>query len=209
MIEAAMKKLRKQLVCLATLAAALLAMQVSMRAQAAGPAIDPALVAKASAGDAAAQVAVGERYAAHAAELHDAAEAAEAYRTAAAWYRKAAQQASIPADMHLAQLYRDGGKGFARDMPQAAEWYRKAAELGDGTAQATLGLLYSIGQGVPQSDVEAYFWLNLAASVKGPKQQQYAANRQMIGTHITTSEQEEVEQRVAKWIAAHPPTENR
>ena len=110
----------------------------------------------------------------------------------------------IPAEMHLAALYRDGGKGFPRDMEQAAAWYRKAAEQGDVTAQATLGVLYSIGQGVLQSDVEAYYWLDLAAAVKGPNQDKYAANRQMVGTHITTEELDEVQERVAKWLAAHP-----
>jgi len=96
------------------------------------------------------------------------------------------------------------GRGAAQDLKQAAEWYRKAAEQGDVSAQATLGLLYSLGQGVPKSDVEAYFWLDLAASVKSPKQEQYAANRQLIGTHITTDELADVEERVAKWQAAHP-----
>jgi hypothetical protein len=51
---------------------------------------------------------------------------------------------------------------------QAAAWYRKAAEQREAGAQGTLGVLYSIGQGVPQSDVEAYFWLDLAAAAKGP-----------------------------------------
>ena len=95
-------------------------------------------------------------------------------------------------ELHLAALYRDGGKGFPRDMAQAAAWYRKAAEQGDVTAQGTLGVLYSMGQGVPQSDVEAYFWLDLAAAVKGPNQEQYAANRQMIGEHITADELSDV-----------------
>jgi TPR repeat protein len=89
-------------------------------------------------------------------------------------------------------------------MSQAAEWYRKAAEQGDVTAQATLGVLYSIGQGVPRDDVEAYYWLDLAASVKGPNQEKYAASRQLIGTHITADQLEEVQDRVAAWIAAHP-----
>jgi TPR repeat protein len=106
--------------------------------------------------------------------------------------------------MHLAALYRDGGKGFPRQMDQAAAWYRRAAEQGDADAQGTLGLLYSIGQGLPQDFVEAYYWLDLAAAVEGPRQQQYAQNRQMAGTHITVDELEEIEARVAKWKAAHP-----
>ncbi len=166
-------------------------------AQTRGSGIDQGLLAKANGGDPTAQVSVGESYAAGNGVTRDLNQAAE-------WYRKAADKNDIAGELHLAALYRDGGKGFARDMEQAAAWYRKAAEQGDVGAQATLGLLYSLGQGVVKNDVEAYFWLDLAASVKGPKQEQYAANRQLIGTHITTDELEEVEERVAKWQAAHP-----
>ena len=169
------------------------------------PAIDPALLDKANAGDAAAQVEMGDiRRAAGDAVIRNLPLSAEYYKTGRTWYRKAADQGFIPAEMHLAALYRDGGKGFPRDMEQAAAWYRKAAEQGDVTAQATLGVLYSIGQGVPHDDVEAYFWLDLAASVKGPNQDKYAANRQLVGTHITAEELEEVQDRVAAWLAAHP-----
>jgi uncharacterized protein len=175
-------------------------------AQAAGQSAnaDAALVAKANAGDAAAQVQVGESYA-HAAEnTHDKVQVAEDYKQAEAWYRKAADQNNLAGELHLAALYRDGGIGFPRDMAQAAAWYRKAADQGDPDSQATLGVLYSMGQGVPQSYVEAYFWLDLAASVKSENQEKYAANRQMIGQHITADELADVEDRVAAWKAAHP-----
>jgi hypothetical protein len=89
-------------------------------------------------------------------------------------------------------------------MVQAAAWYGKAAEQGNVGAQATLGVLYSMGQGVPRNDVEAYYWLDLAASVKGPDQEKYAANRQIIGTHITADELADVQERVAQWLTAHP-----
>lgn len=168
-------------------------------------AIDPALLDKANAGDAVAQVQLGDSSrAAGDAVPHNPLQSAEFYNQAIAWYRKAADQGAVAGQMHLAALYRDGGKGFSHDMAQAAEWYRKAAEQGDVTAQASLGVLYSIGQGVPRDDAEAYFWLDLAASVKGPNQEKYAANRQLIGTHITTNQLEEVQDRVAAWIAAHP-----
>ena len=186
----------KQLLLAMTLTATLL----PASAQTASPlnsSIDPAVLAKANAGDPAAQVQVGESYAAGKDVARDLNQAAE-------WYRKAADRNYLSAELHLAALYRDGGKGFPRDAVQAAAWYRKAAEQGNVTAQATLGLLYSLGQGVAKSDVEAYFWLDLAASAKGPKQEQYAQNRQLIGTHITTDELEEVQERVAKWKAAHP-----
>lgn len=166
--------------------------------------VDPAQLAKASAGDAAAQVQVGESYARAGAAEHSQPEAEKDYAQAAAWYRKAADQNNIPGELHLAALYRDGGTGFDRDMTQAAAWYRKAAEQGDTDAQATLGVLYSMGQGVGQSSAEAYFWLDLAAGASGPNQEKYAAERQMVGQHITTDELADVQDRVAAWKAAHP-----
>ena len=84
-------------------------------------------------------------------------------RLAAEWYQKAANKGDIAGQLHLAVLYRDGGKGFERDMAQAAEWYRKAADQGDVSAQGMMGTLYSMGQGVEQNYVEAYYWLDLAA----------------------------------------------
>ena len=165
--------------------------------------IDAALLAKANASDAASQVLVGDSIAAGNGQARNAKQLAEDYEQAAEWYRKAAEKGDIGGETRLAALYRDG-RGLARDMTQAAEWYRKAAEQGDPTAQATLGVLYSMGQGVAHSDVEAYYWLDLAAAAKGPNQEKYAANRQMVGTHITAEELASVEERAAKWLAEHP-----
>jgi TPR repeat protein len=189
--EQLMKIRLTQLVPIAIFAVALL----SSAAQTAG--IDAALLAKANAGDAASEVLVGEGYAAGKGVAPD-------LKQAAAWYRKAADQANLAGENHLAALYRDGGKGFPRDMVQATAWYRKAAEQGDTGAQGTLGVLYSYGQGVAQDYVEAYYWLDLAAHVRGPKQEQYAANRQMIGQKITADELDAVRERVDQWLAAHP-----
>ncbi len=124
-------------------------------------------------------------------------------KLASDWYRKAAEQGNTAGEIHLAELYRDG-RGVDRDKTQAADWYRKAADQGDAGAQGTLAMLYVMGQGVPQNDVEAYFWLDLAAAVKTPRQDQYIANRQNVGTRITTDELQQLQERVAKWKAAHP-----
>ncbi len=166
--------------------------------------VDSALLAKANAGDPAAQVQVGEQYAHAAATEHYRTVATQDYQQAAAWYLKAANQKFIDGELHLAALYRDGGNGFPRDMEQAAAWYLKAANQGDVFAQGTLAVLYSMGQGVPHDDAEAYFWFDIAASVKGPNQEKYAANRQMIGERITADELADVQDRVAAWKAAHP-----
>ncbi|MGA2252876.1 tetratricopeptide repeat protein [Terracidiphilus sp.] len=158
--------------------------------------IDSTLVAKAAAGDAAAQVAVGEDYAAGKGVAQDLKQAAD-------WYRKAAEAGNAAGQVHLAELYRDG-RGVDRDKVQAAQWYGKAAEQGDAGAQGTLAVLYSVGQGVPQNYAEAYYWFDLAAAVESPKQQQYIANRQNMGAHITADELAAVQERAAKWKTAHP-----
>jgi TPR repeat protein len=132
---------------------------------------------------------------------------AQDYRQAAEWYQKAADKGDIAGQLHLATLYRDGGKGFERDMAQAAEWYRKAGDQGDVGAQGMMGTLYSTGQGVEQNYAEAYYWLDLAAAVNGPKQAQYANYRQMMGAHITADELAEVQRRAAAWKTAHPRTD--
>lgn len=176
-------------------------------AQAAGPEAatpDPALLAKANGGDRAAQVQMGDNSCAAGSGVQlSARQLAECNKIAAIWYRKAAEQGSLAGQLRLASLYRDG-KGVERDMEQAAVWYRKAAEQGDATAQATLGVLYNMGQGVPQSYTDAYYWFDLAARVKGPNQEKYANYRQMSGEHITTDELAEIQERVDKWLAAHP-----
>lgn len=165
--------------------------------------VDPALAAKAAAGGAAAQVAVGEQYAHAAAAAQDPDEAADAWRQSAEWYRKAASAGDVAGETHLADCYRDG-RGVARDKAAAAEWYRKAAEQGDAGAQGTLAMLYAMGQGVPQSDVDAYFWFDLAASVPSPNQQRYGMNRQNVGTRMTADDLEAVRKREKAWRAAHP-----
>ena len=107
--------------------------------------------------------------------------------------------------MHLAECFMYG-RGEARDSKQAAEWYRKAAEQGDTVAQGMLAMLYSVGQGVPHTDLEAYFWFDVAALSPSPNQQRYILNRQNVGTRITSEEQETERQRLRKWKAEHPQT---
>jgi hypothetical protein len=206
MCEGCVRMRWKQFVVVALFAGGLMqpAAQTTGEAASPGTSVGAAVMARANTGDAAAEVQAGESYARAAAAEHSREQAAKDYEQAAAWYRKAADQNNLAGELHLAALYRDGDAGFPRDMAQAAAFYRKAAGQGDADAQATLGLLYSIGQGVPQSNVDAYFWLDLAADVKGPNQEKYAANRQMIGQHITADELTNEQDRVAAWKAAHP-----
>src|SRR5208337_2377479 len=51
-------------------------------------------------------------------------------------------------------------KPFAKTV----KWYRKAAQHGYASGQYKLGLMYYHGEGVPQDDVKAHMWFNLAAA---------------------------------------------
>lgn len=176
---------------------------IATAAMAQGPAIDPALLAKANAGDAAAQVLVGEKYAQAAGASQDRDEAADDWKQAFGWYQKAAEKGDVSGEIHLAEAY-SYGRGVAHDMAKAAECYRKAAEQGDTEAQGRLAMLYTLGQGVPQNDADAYFWFDLAAAANTPNKDRYVENRQNVGTRITAEELDAVKERLKKWKAEHP-----
>jgi len=166
-------------------------------------AVDADLLARANAGDAAAQVAAGEAFAKAAGAAQDSDEAAEDWNKAADFYIKAAAQNNIAGEIHLAEAY-SYGRGVARDKVKAADWYRKAADQGDAGAQGTLGMLYTMGQGVPQDDAEAYFWFDLAASADTPSKDRYVASRQNVGTRITADQLSAIQRRIKKWKSDHP-----
>ncbi|MDB4254940.1 sel1 repeat family protein [bacterium] len=54
--------------------------------------------------------------------------------------------------------------GVLQDFAEAAKWLRKAAEQGNPSAQINLGVMYSYGDGVPQSNVLAHMWYDIAST---------------------------------------------
>ncbi len=171
-----------------------------------GTPIDPAVLTKAGADDPAAQVQAGELYAKAASAEPDRDLVPEDWKLVEAWYTKSAAQNYLPGVLHLAALYRDGGGNTIQRNPErAAGLYKKAAEQGDVGAQGTVGMLYLLGRGLPRSDAEAYYWLDIAASTPGPSQSQYIANRQNVGTRLTTTEVDDIHYRAMKWKSAHAP----
>jgi hypothetical protein len=87
--------------------------------------IDSALLAKATAGDAASEFLVGYAYGSGKSVPLD-------YAQAAVWFRKAAEQGNADGQTALAVLY-DYGHGVPQDYTQAIFWDRKAADQGDAT----------------------------------------------------------------------------
>ena len=65
----------------------------------------------------------------------------------------------------LAGSFKDGVAAYDRKDYAAALWiFRPLAEQGNASAQNNLGVMYAIGNGMPQDYVEAHKWANLAAA---------------------------------------------
>ena len=82
---------------------------------------------------------------------------------------KAAKMGNPRAQFSLGLMnYRIGDLSFDKasgNLDEALVWYRRAAEQGDVDSEIVLALAYAKGIGVQQSDVEAYEWYDIAASL--------------------------------------------
>jgi TPR repeat protein len=66
------------------------------------------------------------------------------------------------AQYNLARMYMDGAAGLARNNMRAARWLSLAAEKGHHPAQALLGHLLFLGEGVPRQRARGLMWLSIA-----------------------------------------------
>jgi localization factor PodJL len=143
----------------------------------------------AAAGDPAAQLEIGARYASGLGVAKDPAQALKWYGRAAAkgfapaqfrlaamherghgtaadperarvWYARAAEQGHVKAMHNLAVLSISGGRS---DYAAAVKWFGQAAEHGLPDSQFNLAVLYQSGLGVTKDLRKAYTWLALAA----------------------------------------------
>ena len=80
------------------------------------------------------------------------------------WLRRAAEQGILAGPVQSGSgVYPGSGRG-SRTLQRPRAWYRRAAEQGHAPAQYNLGVMYYNGDGVPQDNVLAHVWANLAAS---------------------------------------------
>ena len=125
--------------------------------------------------------------------------------TAASWYRRAAEQCFVSAQYRLGQLYADG-RGVPRDARLAIEWLRRAADQGDADAQIALGVLLTPGRSATTHDIiEAYMWLNLAASrwKDEGKRVRSAALRDALEQTMTIDQRSAALRRATEWQDEH------
>jgi len=123
-----------------------------------------------------------------------------AYRQAATWLRKAAEQGNADAQYGLGVAY-DKGHGVAQDSRQAANWFRKAAEQGNTNGQVSLGLMYYNGQDVPKDIVLAYALFNLAAEAG---ESMAVAARDLAAKEMTPEQIDEGEEVASQWQKGKP-----
>jgi len=114
------------------------------------------LIKKANAGDAEAQLALGDLYKEGGEGI------VKDLVTAVEWYTKAAEQGIASAQYNLGRMYYNG-EGVAEDKLKAVELYTKAAEQGDADAQFNLGVMYYNGDGVAEDKLKAVEWYTKAA----------------------------------------------
>jgi TPR repeat protein len=75
---------------------------------------------------------------------------------------ESAQKGDAEAQFELGKNYETGRIGLLKDLAQAEHWYRLAAVQGDPFAEASMGLLYQFGKGVPRDSVQALMWYEIA-----------------------------------------------
>ncbi|MDG1858245.1 MAG: hypothetical protein P8I94_04030, partial [Emcibacteraceae bacterium] len=75
-----------------------------------------------------------------------------------------------------------------------------AAECGTAEAYYDLGLLYSIGHGVDQDNVEAHKWFNLAA-MRGMLSAQI--DRAEVADDMSHIEISEAQRKAREWVVTH------
>jgi TPR repeat protein len=91
---------------------------------------------------------------------------------AARWYRRAAEQGYVPAQLKMGEIYA-AGYGIPQNGVEAMAWYRRAAERGHANAQYNLGVAYETGRGVTQDAAVAVRWFRPAAE-QGSASAQFA-----------------------------------
>ncbi len=102
--------------------------------------------------------------------------------------------------------FEDGKVAYARGDYGAAfrEWLPIAA-AGDARAQHVVGLMYSIGEGVRQDDVQAYMWIDLAAAnfSSTTNRNRAARFRQRIAERLSPEQLRRARHMAQAWLANH------
>ena len=104
------------------------------------------------------------------------------------------------AQFSLGKNYEAGRSGLKQDYAIAASWYQKSADQGNAYAQASLGILYHSGKGLPHDDVRSEMWLIVAADrVEKDDRDTIVEMRDSVAAHLTTQQLAEAQKLARDW----------
>jgi TPR repeat protein len=114
--------------------------------------------------------------------------------------RERAAKGDADAQFTLAKNYEAGRGGLKKDYAEAFKWYRAAAEQNDPFAQASLGLLYRFGKGVPKDSIQSYMWFQLAVDrLGGADRDSIVELRDALAAHMTPEQIAQATQLSREW----------
>jgi hypothetical protein len=120
------------------------------------------------------------------------------------WLRAAAERGKVAAQNNLAQLLLRPGPHF--DEAEALHWFLRAADNGHIEAQYNSCHMYSAGDGIARSEIDAYKWCDIAAAAGHQKARD---NRDFIAQRMGAQEVERAKLLSRQWQASHPAAEHR
>jgi TPR repeat protein len=114
--------------------------------------------------------------------------------------RERAAAGDPEAQFTLGKNYEAGRSGLKKDYAEAANWYRKSADQGNIYAQASLGILYHAGKGVPLDNVQAEMWFTISADHAPPNDRDTIGEmRDSVAAHLTPQQIAEARRLAHEW----------
>lgn len=104
------------------------------------------------------------------------------------------------AQFSLGKNYEAGRSGLKQDYAMAASWYQKSADQGNVWAQASLGILYHSGKGLPHDDVQAEMWFIISAGhAPADDLDTITEMRDSVARHLTAAQVAEAQRLAHEW----------
>lgn len=120
--------------------------------------------------------------------------------------RERAEAGDPEAEFALGKNYEAGRAGLKKDYAEAAAWYRKSAEQGNVYAQASLGILYHSGKGLPHDDLQAEVWFTISAAHAPENDRETIEEmRDSVAAHLTAQQLAQARRLAHEWQPRKQP----
>jgi TPR repeat protein len=116
------------------------------------------------------------------------------YKTAADWFRRAAEKGHAGAQVRLGVMCFNG-QGVEQSFTEAAQWFQKAADQNNSVAQFFLGMCYNTGHGVNQDDAIVEKWMRKSAEQGYVEAEYFLGEMYSLGKQVPQNFPE-----AAKWF---------